>query len=127
MATRIVQQSAAPANWADLSPVIRARLAAENIVSAEEWRALSRKRRASLFGIVPSVVRSLNRDHRGAPVSIAQWAGRYIERFNFAFVPLDGKRPLGEAWNADENLIRTAAGRTRLLDAPPTPEHWRVP
>jgi hypothetical protein len=46
--------------WADLSPVIRARLAAENIASPEEWRALSRKRRASLFGIVPSVVRTLN-------------------------------------------------------------------
>ncbi|MFZ1869583.1 MAG: bifunctional DNA primase/polymerase [Steroidobacteraceae bacterium] len=41
-------------------------------------------------------------------MSIAQWAGRYIERFSFALVPLDGKRPLGEAWNADANLIRTA-------------------
>ncbi|MFZ1869584.1 MAG: hypothetical protein WAU49_13975 [Steroidobacteraceae bacterium] len=60
MAMRIVQQSAALANWADLSPIIRARLAAENVASAEEWRALSRKRRASLFGITPSVVRTLN-------------------------------------------------------------------
>ena len=41
-------------------------------------------------------------------MSTAQWAARYIERFNAALVPLDGKRPLGEAWNADENLIRTA-------------------
>lgn len=41
-------------------------------------------------------------------MSAAQWAARYAERFNFALVPLDGKRPIGEAWNADANLIRTA-------------------
>ncbi len=41
-------------------------------------------------------------------MSAAAWAERYVERFNLALVPLDGKRPIGEAWNADENLIRTA-------------------
>lgn len=43
-------------------------------------------------------------------MSIAAWAVRYIERFNLALVPLDGKRPLDEAWNSDANLIRTVQG-----------------
>ncbi|HEX4025885.1 MAG TPA: bifunctional DNA primase/polymerase [Steroidobacteraceae bacterium] len=40
-------------------------------------------------------------------MSAAAFAARYIERFHMALVPLDGKRPLGKAWNADENLIRS--------------------
>lgn len=36
------------------------RLAGHGIRTCADWRALSRKQRASLFGIVPAVVRTLN-------------------------------------------------------------------
>jgi putative DNA primase/helicase len=50
-------------------------------------------------------------------VSTAQWAGRYIECFNTALVPLHGKAPFRENWNHDENLIRTPAEAR---------EHWKA-
>jgi putative DNA primase/helicase len=47
-------------------------------------------------------------------MSVAAWAERYVERFEFKLVPLRGKVPIGEAWNVDENLIATArAARVR--------------
>ena len=39
----------------------------------------------------------------------ADYAARYIE-FGFKLVPLNGKVPIGEAWNSDANLIGTAQG-----------------
>lgn len=48
------------AGWADLPPDILQRLAAEGIRSAEEWRRLSRAKRRSIFGITPSVVKTLD-------------------------------------------------------------------
>ena len=41
--------------------------------------------------------------------SISDWAARYIERFNLALVPLIGKVPIGNHWNADARLIRDPA------------------
>lgn len=41
-------------------------------------------------------------------MSIATWAARYVERFNFALTPLEGKRPFRDAWNEDAQLIRSA-------------------
>jgi putative DNA primase/helicase len=38
---------------------------------------------------------------------LIDWAIRYIEKFNFALVPLHGKAPYVEGWNLEENLIRT--------------------
>src|SRR5438045_3505624 len=52
-------------------------------------------------------------------VALCDWGVRYIERFNFALVPLrrGTKAPVHERWNRDENLIKTAA-RAR--------QHWRT-
>src|SRR5690606_21867506 len=47
----------------------------------------------------------------------AAWAGRYLERFGFALVPLRGKAPYREAWNSDASLIR---------DADAARAHWRL-
>jgi len=43
--------------------------------------------------------------------ALCDWAVRYIERFDFALVPLPHatKAPAHEGWNRDENLIKTAA------------------
>jgi putative DNA primase/helicase len=41
--------------------------------------------------------------------AVAKWAPRYVERFGFALVPLQGKVPVGSGWNRDENLLRTAS------------------
>ncbi len=41
-------------------------------------------------------------------MNTSAWCVRYIERFAFKLVPLQGKRPIGEAWNCDQNLIATA-------------------
>lgn len=51
--TRILTETKLPAHLVE-------RLAGHGIRTCADWRALSRKRRASLFGIVPSVVRTLN-------------------------------------------------------------------
>ena len=56
----------------------------------------------------------------GKRVSIATYAARYVERFDLALVPLDGKRPIGEAWNTDENLIRTVEAARRYWTRHPT-------
>jgi hypothetical protein len=46
--------------WADLPIDIRSRLAGEGIYSASGWRALSRRRRRSIFGITPSMERAID-------------------------------------------------------------------
>ena len=42
-------------------------------------------------------------------MSIAFWAERYVDWLGLKLVPLKGKAPIREAWNADENLIATRA------------------
>jgi len=42
-------------------------------------------------------------------MSAAAYAARYCSRLGLALVPLDGKRPIGAAWNVDANLIRSPA------------------
>lgn len=46
---------------------------------------------------------------RAARTARADWAERYVRRFKLALTPLEGKRPIFEGWNLDENLIRSPA------------------
>lgn len=50
-----------PGTWDALPPEVLSRLSAEGINSPKDWRALSRARRRNLFGIVPSVVATIDR------------------------------------------------------------------
>jgi hypothetical protein len=53
------------ATWADLPPALVARLAADDITSLKQWRALGRKRKA-IFGITAAHVRLLDEIAGGA-------------------------------------------------------------
>jgi hypothetical protein len=59
-------RAASEPDFADVPVRILALLRAEGVTSFADWRALGRKR-LSIFGIVPSVVRQLDALARGAP------------------------------------------------------------
>ncbi|HTX24513.1 MAG TPA: hypothetical protein VMD03_07650 [Steroidobacteraceae bacterium] len=46
--------------WEALPTTILERLASENVHGAEDWRALSRARRAAIFGITPAMRRTID-------------------------------------------------------------------
>ncbi len=47
-------------SWDELPVMVLERLASENIRSAEDWLALSRQRRAAIFGITPTLRRMID-------------------------------------------------------------------
>lgn len=49
-----------PLAWGDLPADIRERLAGEGINCAAAWRALSRSRKRSIFGITPSMAKQID-------------------------------------------------------------------
>lgn len=66
----IFPDSAPPGNkpaWADLPADIRERLAGEGINCAAAWRALSRSRKRSIFGITPSMAKQIDAAAGRAP------------------------------------------------------------
>ena len=53
--------------WGALPGAIFARLAAEGVTTAHDWRRLSRQRRRSIFGVTAKMVAELDALARGAP------------------------------------------------------------
>lgn len=47
-------------DWDDLPVTILERLASENVRTAEDWLALSRPKRAAIFGITPAMRRAID-------------------------------------------------------------------
>ena len=59
-ASRSQPEECPPSSWDDLPVSILARLASENVRSPAEWLALSRGRRAGIFGITPTMRRTID-------------------------------------------------------------------
>ncbi len=59
-ATRARAEDESSPSWDELPVMVLERLAGENIRSAEDWLALSRPRRAAIFGITPSMRRMID-------------------------------------------------------------------
>jgi hypothetical protein len=59
-AARSRPEDEAAASWDELPVHILERLASENIRSAEDWLALSRPRRAAIFGVTPAMRRVID-------------------------------------------------------------------
>jgi hypothetical protein len=59
-ATRSPAEDPPTTSWDELPTTILARLASENVHSPEDWRALSRPRRAAIFGITPAMRRMID-------------------------------------------------------------------
>jgi hypothetical protein len=57
---RAVPQLSPADEFAGLPPAIRERLAAEGVLTLDDWRALSRQRRRSIFGITKRVADQLS-------------------------------------------------------------------
>lgn len=55
-----------PDTWSEIPDSIRATLEGEQIRSASDWLRLSRKARASIFGIPPGIRRMLDATARSA-------------------------------------------------------------
>jgi len=59
-ATRSPPEEYATTSWDELPVTIIERLASENVRSAEDWLALSRPKRAAIFGITPAMRRAID-------------------------------------------------------------------
>jgi hypothetical protein len=53
-------EECATSTWDELPVTILERLASENVRSAEDWLALSRPKRAAIFGITPVMRRMID-------------------------------------------------------------------
>lgn len=59
-ATQTRPEEYGTSSWEELPVTILERLASENVRSAEDWRALSRPKRAAIFGITPAMRRAID-------------------------------------------------------------------